>query len=244
MNELIELENVTFHYKNSQAVIKDIKMKFEKDQKLCVLGRSGCGKTTLLLLLAGILKPEKGKIYIHKKELIGMRPETGIIFQDGGLFLWKTVYGNLAIGLKARKLTKKQIDTKVNKVLTDLDILHLKNKYIKDISGGQKQRVAIARTLVLDSDTLLFDEPSSSLDAMTKDNFQRLMLDIYDHYKLCSVVVTHDIEEAVYLGQTILIMKDGRIASIMDNNDLFGKKDAKQALPFYERCIEIRKRME
>lgn len=109
------------------------------------------------------------------------------------------------------------------------------------MSGGQKQRVAIARTLVLDSDILLLDEPSASLDVFTKDNFQNLLLKIYDNYHLCSVLVTHDIEEA---GQKIVIMKNGKIHDIIDNEELFGKKDAKNQISFYERCINLRKTLE
>ena len=122
--------------------------------------------------------------------------------------------------------------------------MDIKNKYIKDISGGQKQRVAIDSILVLDSDLLLFDEPSSALDAMTKDNFQNTLLEVFKKYDVTSVIVTHDIEEAVLLGQKIVIMNDGVITDIINNYELYGKVEGKKSLSFYEKCIELRKRLE
>lgn len=241
---MINIKHLTFQYLENQPVLDNLSLELDRNEKISIIGRSGCGKTTLLLLLAGILKPTGGTIEINKEPLLDVRTETGIIFQNGGLFPWKTVYGNCALGLKARDIHKKEIDIKINQVLDNLEISHLKDKYLKDLSGGQKQRVAIARTLVLDSDVLLFDEPSVSLDAFTKDNFQNLLLNIYENYKLCSIVVTHDIEEAVYLGQKIIVMKDGQIVEKIDNELLFGDKDAKKSMDFYEKCIEVRKRLE
>ncbi len=240
---MIDIKDLTFEYIENQPVLKSLNLSINKNEKISIIGRSGCGKTTLLLLLAGLLKPNSGTIRINEEELIDIRKETGIIFQNGGLFPWKTVYENCALGLKARHVSKKEIEEKINSVLINLEINHLKNLYIKDLSGGQKQRVAIARTLVLDSNVLLFDEPSASLDAFTKENFQDLLLNIYDKYPLCSIIVTHDIEEAVYLGQKIIVMKDGNIDEIIIN-ELFGNKAAKKTIEFYQKCIKIRNKLE
>ncbi|QVK17939.1 ATP-binding cassette domain-containing protein [Mycoplasmatota bacterium] len=241
---MININHLTYQYLDNQPVLSNLNLKLARNDKISIIGRSGCGKTTLLLLLAGLLKPTDGEIEIDGEPLHDVRSKTGIIFQTGGLFPWKTVYGNCALGLKARNISKKHIDLKINQVLDQLEISHLKNKYIKDLSGGEKQRAAIARTLVLDSDILLFDEPSSSLDAFTKENFQDLLLNIYKQYELCSVIVTHDIEEAVYLGQKIIVMKDGQIVEEINNDSLFGDKDARKSIAFYEKCIEVRKRLE
>ncbi len=241
---MIEIKNLSFGYKSNELLLKNLNLIISKEQKISIIGRSGCGKTTLLMLLAGIISDYEGRIIINNENLTEMRSETGVVFQNGGLFPWKTVYGNLALGLKAKKVDRIEIDRKISRVLKDLGIDNLKNKYLKELSGGQKQRVAIARTLVLDSDILLLDEPSASLDAFTKDNFQNILLKIYNKYQLCSVLVTHDIEEAVLLGQNIVVMKDGKLEKIIDNEELFGKKDIKNQISFYERCINLRKTLE
>jgi len=241
---MIKIKSLDFSYRVDKPVINHLDLNLDKNQKISIIGRSGCGKTTLLLLIAGILKSSSGTIEINNDIIRDVRMKTGIIFQNGGLFPWKTVYGNCALGLKARNFSKHDMEYKIHQVLSDLEISHLKDQYIKNLSGGQQQRVAIARTLVLDSDVLLFDEPSVSLDAFTKENFQDLLLSIYQNYQLCSIIVTHDIEEAVYLGQKVIVMKDGNIEEIIDNEDLFGNKHSKTTISFYERCIEIRKRLE
>jgi NitT/TauT family transport system ATP-binding protein len=240
---MIKINNLVFHYEHDQNTLNHIDLHIKKNEKISIIGKSGCGKTTLLFLLAGILKPKQGQITIHDKLLDNVRKETGIIFQSGGLFPWKTVYDNLALGLKQSSLTKLEMKRRIDQVLETLDILPFKHRYMKELSGGQKQRVAIARVLVMQSDLLLLDEPSSALDAMTKDHFQNTLLHLYENYSMTSIIVTHDIEEAVFLGQRIIIMKDGMIDSMI-NNDFYGDHDSKKTLGFYEKCIEVRKRLE
>lgn len=236
---MIEINNLSFQYNLDNNVLDNINLNIKKNEKVTIIGKSGCGKTTLLYLLACILKPSKGNILINKKPLNQMRSRTGVIFQNGGLLPWKSVYDNLALGLKSNKYSKTQINEKVVQVLNELDILDIKDKYIKNISGGQKQRVAIGRVLALDLDILLLDEPSSALDAMTKENYQKTMLDLYRNHSVTSIIVTHDIEEAVYLGEKILIMNNGKIKNIIIN-DLYGNYNAKNTIEFYKKCINIR----
>ncbi|ERJ13110.1 ABC transporter ATP-binding protein [Haloplasma contractile] len=241
---MIKIENMTFQYKQGQEVIKSLSFNLSRNEQVTLIGKSGCGKTTLLYLLAGIIKPTEGVMFINDNPLTGMRRKTGIVFQNGGLFPWKTVYNNLSIGLKGMGLKKQEIHERVEQVLHELNITHVADHYIKEISGGEKQRVAIGRVLVMESDLLLLDEPSSSLDAMTKETFQRTMLKLYDSHDLTSIIVTHDIEEAVYLGQKIVVMDEGVIKKVIDNTDLYGNQNARQSLSFYKRCIELRKELE
>jgi NitT/TauT family transport system ATP-binding protein len=241
---MIQLEHVSFHYpKRNEMVIKDLNLKINKNEKVTIIGKSGCGKTTLLYLLGAILKPTEGKILIDQVPLTKYRASTGIIFQQGGLFPWKTVRKNLELGLKIRGIDKEERKEKMEQISNELGIQDYQNRYIKELSGGQKQRVAIARSLVLDSDLLLLDEPSSSLDAMTKEQFQNTLLETFKRHDMTSILVTHDIFEAVYLGQKIIIMKDGKIAHLIEN-DLFGKEENKKSLAFYERCIKIKEMLE
>lgn len=242
---MIEIRNLSFQYGDQLDVLKGINLEIKEHEKISVIGKSGCGKSTLLLLLAGILKPNQGLITIQNKPLSDVRKETGIIFQNGGLFPWKTVEQNLMLAIKANhpSASKLEIQARIDQVLTELDILEHKHKYLKALSGGQKQRVAIARVLVMDVDLLLLDEPSSALDALTKDAFQSTMLNLYQQHQLTSIIVTHDIEEAVYLGQRIIVMKDGLIDSIIEN-PYYGDTEGKKTLNFYQKCIEVRKRLE
>lgn len=236
---MIEINDLNFNY-SEEKVLENIKLNIRKNTTCAIIGPSGCGKTTLLYCLAGILNCEEEKIKINNKELDGVRRETGIILQDNGLLPWKTVWDNVALGLKSRNIDKKIIKTKVDEILKSLKIEDQSNKFPGNLSGGQKQRVAIARTLVTEPDLLLIDEASSALDAITKENIQNLLLDIYNDRKITIVMVTHNIEEAVFLGQKIIVMSNGRIKSIIDNEH-FGDKDIRLKSEFYNMCIKVRK---
>ncbi len=240
---MIELKNLSFYYEKAKEVIKDINLEIKKNEKITIIGKSGCGKSTLLFLLGAIYKPTSGEILFNGEILNTFRKDTSIIFQDNGLFPWKTVYQNLELGLKVRKIPKKEIEARIHKVLNKLGIEAYRHSYIKNLSGGQKQRVAIARSLVLNSDLLLLDEPSAALDAMTKDNFQETILNLYKNHELTSILVTHDLFEAVYLGEKIIIMKDGKIDRVI-NNELFGKNNQRNSIHFYEKCLEIKGMLE
>lgn len=236
---MIEINDLNFNY-GKEKVLNNINLNIKKNTTCAIIGPSGCGKTTLLYCLAGLLSYEEGKIKINSKELNGIRKETGVMLQDNGLLPWKTVWNNIALGLKSRNIDKKIIKTRVDEIITSLGIEDQRNKLPGKLSGGQKQRVAIARTLVTEPDLLLLDEASSALDAITKENIQNLLLDIYNSREITIIMVTHNIEEAVFLGQKIIVMNKGRIKSIIDN-EYFGDKDIRLKPEFYNMCIEVRK---
>lgn len=236
---MIEIKDFNFNYAED-IVLDNFNLSIEENTTCAIIGPSGCGKTTLLYSLAGLLTSEDGKIRINNEELKGIRQETGVMLQDNGLLPWKTVWDNVALGLKSRNIDKKIIKTKVDKILKDLDIFNQINKLPYQLSGGQRQRVAIGRTLVTEPDLLLLDEASSALDALTKENIQNIILDIYNSRKITIVMVTHNIEEAVFLGQKIVIMNKGKIKSIIDNK-YFGDKGIRLNPEFYKMCIEVRK---
>jgi NitT/TauT family transport system ATP-binding protein len=187
-------------------------------QTWAVLGPSGCGKTTLLYLLVGLRAPTSGQIRIHRQPLTRPRPQTGLILQDYGLLPWATVRQNVTLGLDIRsfygpdgKHAPHQSTTPdpeiVNGWLSRLGLAELADKYPSQLSGGQRQRTAIARTLVLQPDLLLMDEPFASLDAPTREDLQSLMLDLRREKNLTLVIVTHAIGEAAALGENILLME-------------------------------------
>ena len=239
LEKMIEVRNLGFNYGNETA-LKNINLNIEKNRTCAIIGPSGCGKTTLLYVMAGLLNAASGSVVIGGDELKGVRKATGIILQSTGLLPWKTVCDNVGLGLKARGLDKNSINSKVSYILEELNMTEHKDKFPEQLSGGQKQRVAIARTLVIEPDVLLLDEASSALDAITKENIQNLILNIYKKNPMTVVLVTHSIEEAVFLGQKIVVMERSEIKHIIDN-PYFGDENIRTKAEYYNICLQVRK---
>ncbi|MFP4661313.1 MAG: ABC transporter ATP-binding protein [Halanaerobiales bacterium] len=244
---MIEVDNLSVSYDSDQGqrevAIKDINLRIEKNSTCAIIGPSGCGKTTLIYALAGLLEKDTGTITIFGKEQEGIRKETGLILQNYGLLPWKTVAQNVALGLKVRGESPELINSVVDDLLLKLDVMEYKDKYPSQLSGGQRQRVAIGRALSISPDLLLMDEPSSALDAITKEKLQNLVLNIYQDNPLTVIAVTHNIAEAVFLGQKIIVMKKSGIKHILDNPH-FGDESLREKMDFYEVCLEVRKWLE
>lgn len=227
---MIKISDLTVKYKNETAIDK-MNLSIEKEKAYAIIGKSGCGKTTLLYTIAGLISNYEGKLEIEG--------ETSLILQNLGLFNWFTVYKNVELGLNKYNCTKKEKEKLVNDVLKELDLISLKDKYPKELSGGQKQRVAIARTIIRNPEILLLDEATSALDSINKEKIQDLLLEIRNKRKNTMILVTHSIEEAVFLGEYIIVMKDGKIHSII-NNKYFGDKDIRKKQEYIEICNEVR----
>lgn len=207
-----------------------------------IIGPSGCGKTTLLYILAGLLAPAGGEVRINGQAVNGIRKSTGLILQDFGLLPWKTVWDNTALGLRARRLDCDTVSNKVSVILDELGIAEHKHKFPNQLSGGQKQRVAIARTLVTEPDLLLLDEASSSLDEITREAIQNLILKLIKKRSITMVMVTHSIEEAVFLGQKIVVMKKAGISSVIEN-PYFGDEAVRLRPEYYKMCLDVRMKL-
>lgn len=212
---MISLEALTFTFRNDQTIFQDFSWEVGKGEAWVVLGPSGCGKTTLLYLLAGLRLPTTGQVLIDGQPLLRPRPKTGLILQEYGLLPWATVCENASLGLKIRTFygpdgthapEEYRPVQEVDPWLERLGLAPFKDKFPGQLSGGQRQRTAIARTLALSPDLLLMDEPFSSLDAPTRDDLHRLMLELWAEQQLTMITVTHAIEEAVILGQKILLL--------------------------------------
>jgi len=236
---MIDIIGLSVNYGNESA-LKDINLHISKNSTCAIIGPSGCGKSTLLYALAGLVRPFKGQILINGEELKKVRRKTGVILQTNGLLPWKKVWQNVALGLKVRGYDESIITDKVRSILEELDMLAHKDKYPAQLSGGQKQRVAIARTLVTEPDLLLLDEASSALDEITKEHLQNLILNIYKKNPITLVFVTHNIEEAVFLGQKIIVMGPGCIKSQI-HNPYFGDENLRLKPEFYATCLQVRK---
>jgi len=236
---MIRTQNLTIRYGDTLAV-DQLNISIKEGEKVSVVGPSGCGKTSLLHGLAGLIIPSEGRITIYNDPVMGIRDNTAMILQDDGLFPWKTVYGNVAVAMGSGKVEGD--GEQIQPLLEELGIDELRNRYLHELSGGQRQRVAIARALVRQPDLLLMDEPTGALDMMTKERFQEMMLHLYEGHAMTAVMVTHDIEEAVYMGQRIIVMEDSKIKGIIDNPD-WAKEGIRDDLSFYKRCLEVRQVM-
>ena len=233
----IQLDHVSFSF-GETVVIRDISIALQRGGAYALIGKSGIGKSTLLNLIAGFLKPDSGQVTIEGKQVTGPREQTAFLFQELGLFPWQTVFQAVAMPLKIHGNTS-DIPARVLSLLAELHLDQHKDKYPHQLSGGERQRVALARTLIGNPDLLLMDEPTSALDAMTKEELQSLILRQTQARNTTLLFVTHDIEEAVLLGQTILILgEDGTLSRL--ENPCFGIQNPRESLAFYDETIQIR----
>ncbi|MGC9348370.1 MAG: ABC transporter ATP-binding protein [Anaerolineae bacterium] len=255
---MIIVEGLTFAYPGQSPVFEGFDWRVAEGEVWSVLGPSACGKSTLLLLLAGLLRPQHGAITIHGEPVLRPRPRTSLVLQAYDLLPWATVRENVALGLRIRRfygpdgrhapadapVDSTELEDRVSHWLARLSIADVAGKYPGRISGGQRQRTAIARALVLHPDLLLMDEPFSALDAPTREGLQDLTLELSAEAGLTVVLVTHNIEEAAYVGQRVLVLHEPpnrtrRIAEIAHTPDAaYRRSDAYQAA-----CADLRSRL-
>ena len=202
---------------NDVEALKNISLSIRKGEFLSVIGPSGCGKTTLLRLAAGLDKPEAGTITLDGEEITAPGPQRGYVFQQGSLFPWLTVEKNIASGLKARKVYRES-KSEVARFVELIGLSGFEKAYPHQISGGMAQRVAIARALINRPDALLLDEPMGALDAFTRADLQDKLLELWKQNGTTMVLVTHDVDEAIYLSDRIVVMtpRPGKISEIME----------------------------
>jgi NitT/TauT family transport system ATP-binding protein len=206
----IEVKNVTFEYevdKGRVLAIKDINFSVRQSEFLCLLGPSGCGKTTILNILAGLLHPTVGEIRIDGTALDANRQNRGVVFQDfAQLVPWRTAKHNVEFGLEMRKVDKATRQDTALEFLRLVGLEKFADVFPHQLSGGMQQRVAIARSLAYNPQVLLMDEPFAALDAMTRDDMQKLLTDIWQKTKKTIVYITHNVAEAVYLGDKVIVL--------------------------------------
>jgi len=235
--------SLTYNQTENQVdALKDVTFELAEGESMSIIGPSGCGKSTLLFIIAGLLKPTSGRVVIDSCEPDGPGSETALILQDYGLFPWKTVYENASLGLKVKGYNRKEQQNIVSPILKKLGLADFVNSYPAQLSGGQRQRVGIARSLALKPKILLMDEPLSSLDALTRETLQHFILDIWKEHKLTLVLVTHSIEEAVFLGKKICVMSDrpGMIQEMIPN-PMMGMPGFRQQQEFHTMCSRLRR---
>jgi len=173
---------------------------------LTVVGPSGCGKSTFLHILGGFIKADAGHVHVEGRQVAGPGPDRGMVFQEFALFPWRTVAGNVEWGLEVQGMPKREREAVVARLLAQMNLEDFRNYLPGEISGGMKQRVALARVLAFDPKVLLMDEPFGSLDAQTREAMQEELTRLWERTGKTIVFVTHDIEEAVYLGDRVVVL--------------------------------------
>jgi ABC-type nitrate/sulfonate/bicarbonate transport system ATPase subunit len=251
---VIEISGLTFAYNRSEPIFQDYSWGAVRGEAWTVIGPSGCGKSTLLALLAGLLLPQQGQVCVDGQPLERPRPRTGLIIQDYGLLPWATVRENARLGLRVRNFYGPDSvhapgdytrTLEVDPWLERLGLLPFADQFPGQISGGQRQRTAIARTLALQPDLLLMDEPFSSLDAPTRESLQRLVLDLWQESGLTIITVTHAIEEAAVLGKKILLLSQppNVSATVIESPNIL-QPGYRESQEYYDLCHELRARLE
>lgn len=197
--------------------LRNINLEVKRGEFITIIGSSGCGKTTLLRLIGGLDQPQGGQVLLDDTPITGPDPQRGYVFQQGSLFPWLTVEQNIAAGLKARRVYREQKD-KVSYYIHLIGLDGFEKSYPHQISGGMAQRVAIARALINDPAVLLMDEPMGALDSFTRADLQDKLLEIRAGNDATMVLVTHDVDEAIYLSDRIVIMtpRPGKISEVLE----------------------------
>lgn len=202
--------------KKKVSALENINFSIEEQEFVVLVGPSGCGKSTLLNIVGGLMSPTEGSVYFEG--LTDKKPNLGIVFQEIALFPWRTVYQNVIYGLQEKKLSKKEQKEKGKHYIDMVGLTGFEDAYPKQLSGGMKQRAGIARALAIEPDLLLMDEPFSALDAQTRTLMQEELLTIWNRTKLSTLYVTHNIQEAVFLADRVIVLSrhPGKVKRIID----------------------------
>jgi NitT/TauT family transport system ATP-binding protein len=205
------MRQVGFTFPGWPPVVRRIDWDIEKGEFHCLVGRSGCGKTTLLKLAAGLLHPDEGRIALHGMDVLAPGPELGFVFQSPTLLEWHRVIDNVLLPVSLQHRPTAQEVARAHQLLEQLGLSSHVRHYPRQLSGGQQSRVALARALILEPSLLLMDEPFAALDAITREELQDDLLQMCRSRRTTVLFVTHDITEAVYLADRIAVMASGRI---------------------------------
>ena len=188
------------------TVLQNINLKLYASEFVCVVGASGCGKSTLLNIIAGLSQPSSGEVRVDNEVVLGPGPDRGMVFQSYTLYPWLTVAQNIGFGSRVRRLNSSERKQRIAYFLEVVGLTRFAKAYPNQLSGGMKQRVAIARALANEPEVLLMDEPFGALDAQTKEQMQQFLLDLWKQTNTTIWMITHDVEEAVFLSQRIYVM--------------------------------------
>lgn len=218
----LEFDSTSMTYEGSDRAVRALdalSLSVGSGEPVAIIGPSGCGKSTLLLLAAGLIVPTSGTVSVGGARVDGPRRGTALILQDFGLLPWKTVEANAALGLTIRRVPPPELRERTYDALEWVGLADFAHSYPAELSGGMRQRLALARAVALDADVLLMDEPLSALDALKREELQDVLLGLWKRRAHTQVLVTHSIEEAVFLGRRVVVMtpRPGRVAAVVEN---------------------------
>ncbi len=242
---LLELERISAQYPGAaEPVLADINLSLGPQQLLVALGPSGSGKTSLLNLIAGFVTPSAGRITLDGVPVRGPSAERGVVFQDDALLPWQDVLANVAFGLELAGVPRAERERKAREMLALVDLADFGTRRIWQLSGGQKQRVGLARALAADPRVLLMDEPFGALDAFTREQMQELLLQVWKRTAKPVFLITHDIEEAVFLASDLILLapNPGQIVERLqlDFGQRYAAGESARAIKSDPRFIETR----
>lgn len=244
---LLELKDIVVEYPSGTAggetlrALDGLNLSLEAGQAISVIGPSGCGKSSMLRLAAGLARPTSGAVLAHGEKVEAPRADCALILQDFGLLPWKSVYKNAELGLAVRKVPRAERRERTMAALESVGLAGFENAWPSQLSGGMQQRLALARAVAMRADLLLMDEPLSALDALLREEMQLMLLRSWREQGYGQVLVTHSIEEAVLLGQRIVVMapRPGRVVAAVDNPGM-GTPEYRSTQAFFERCCAVR----
>ncbi len=238
-----EVQKTFFDANESKTVLNRVNFTLSMSDSLAVVGPSGCGKTTLLLMIAGLLPATRGAILFGCEVVEGPNRKIALVLQHYGLFPWKTVAANIMLGAKLQKIRVSDAELMdVKKALNIEDIDHL---YPDQLSGGQRQRVALARAILLRPSLLLLDEPFAAIDTITRERLQNGLVTVFNERRFSFIIVTHNIEEAVFLGRRIIVLENGAegIRTVL-NNPGAGDLGYRNSPEFFKLTLALRNILE
>jgi NitT/TauT family transport system ATP-binding protein len=219
MSEIVlQVSQLTKQYQSRQgpiSALRDISFSLASGEFVCVVGPSGCGKSTLLRLMAGLLEPDQGRVCLHGQPLTAPSRDISLVFQKANLMPWRTVFDNVLLPLQVQHFSRDEAEPRVARALELVGLLEVRESYPHEMSGGMAQRVALARALAHEPEVLLLDEPFGALDALTRERLNQDLLRIWETDRRSVVMVTHNIREAVYLADRVLVLtqRPGRLAA-------------------------------
>jgi NitT/TauT family transport system ATP-binding protein len=218
LSEILQIKDVRkwFNSEGKKLLVLDgISFDVKEGEFIGIVGPSGCGKTTLLRIIAGLEKQDEGEVLLRGKPIKGPGQDRAMVFQDYALFPWRNVIGNILFGLEIRNIPKEEALEKANRFIKLVGLEGFERSYPHELSGGMRQRVALARALVCEPEILLMDEPLSALDAQTRNVMQSELVRIWSEMKKTIIYVTHNIEEAVYMADRVVVLSK-RPAKLLD----------------------------
>ena len=240
----IEFAHASVEYDDGAENItacQDVNLVVGPGEAIALIGPSGCGKSTTLRMAAGLLAPSEGEVRVNGDIVGKPRQATAFIPQDLGLFPWKTVLQNAALGLVIRKTPKAEANEIARDALEQVGLAGFERSYPKELSGGMRQRLALARALAMQADLLLMDEPLSAIDALLRESLQDALLDLWRQRRHTQMLVTHSIEEAVYLGERVIVFSERPGTIIADiANPAMGDVAWRDTPAYAEKCREVR----